>query len=60
MAETFVTNDYFSVIFHQAAFFLVCNVFLHSILKHLKVERGEIIASLSHFPDFYTKEALKV
>ena len=23
-------------------------------------ERGEIIASLSHFPDFYTKQALKV
>ena len=23
-------------------------------------ERGEIIASLSHFPDFYTKQVLKV
>ena len=27
----------FSVIFHQAAFFLVCNVFLHSILKQKKI-----------------------
>ena len=26
----------------------------------LSWERGEIIASLSHFPDFYTKQALKV
>ena len=28
--------DYFSVIFHQAAFSLVCNVFLHSIFKFSK------------------------